>query len=85
MKARIVNDRGLHGRPASTFAQLARTFGAEITVSGVNGKSMADLLTLGAAEGDEVEILSDDAGAVSVLADLVRRGFGEPIIGEGLS
>ena len=78
----IINERGMHGRPAQIFSELARGYAAEVEVSSkgriANGKVMADLLTLGAACGDTLAIESNDAAAVAALVALVGRRFGEP-------
>ena len=51
----IAGSAGLHARPATFFVDVANQFEAEIFVSAngklANGKAMASLLKLGAAEG----------------------------------
>ncbi len=80
----IQNRLGFHARPATAFAQLAMKFKADIIVRGpedeVDGKSIMQLLMLGATQGTTLEISADgeDADdAIAELEDLVKSGFGE--------
>jgi phosphotransferase system HPr (HPr) family protein len=78
----IVNDHGLHARPAEMFAKSALQFEARIDVRRgnelVDAKSILNLLTLGATQGTELVIEAngiDAEQAVDVLARLVESGF----------
>ncbi|ODU01097.1 MAG: hypothetical protein ABS79_02275 [Planctomycetes bacterium SCN 63-9] len=78
----IANALGLHLRPAGAFARLAQTYQSEVWVAHqqlrVNGKSVLDLMTLGAAPGMilEIEVQGPDAAeALAALANLVASGF----------
>jgi phosphotransferase system HPr (HPr) family protein len=78
----IVNPQGLHARPADLFVKLANRFSAAIRVrkdnESVDGKSILSILTLGAEQGTQLEILAtgDDApAAVAALTELVEQGF----------
>jgi phosphocarrier protein HPr len=78
----IQNEQGLHARPAEMFARTALKFESRITVirgdRRVDGKSIIDLLTMGATQGTEltVEAEGNDATeAVETLAKLVESGF----------
>ncbi len=80
----IVNELGLHARPAAAFVKIAGAFKAEISVSRddmvVNGKSIMGVMTLAAEPGSELLIRAegDDAqAAVAALAELVAKGFHE--------
>ncbi len=69
---------GLHARPAAIIAEAADGFDAEVTlcVSGgdpVDASSSLMIMTLGAAQGDEVEVASDDQAAVDAIAALVAQ------------
>ena len=84
--ATIVNESGLHARPASDFVQTASRFAADITIRRVdeeeaaNAKSIIFLLSLGIGRGTEVEIEAngpDEQEAVDTLAVLIAAGFGE--------
>jgi phosphocarrier protein FPr len=84
VSAEIVGHAGFHARPATAFATLAKSFGAEILVGHggklANGKSMAALLTLGAERGAVLEIGArgaDGAEAVRALAEAVAGGLGD--------
>ena len=84
----VCNPQGLHARPADMFVRLASRFQSKIEVlSGqrrVDGKSILDILTLGAAEGTVLSIEAngeDSEPAVEALARLFETGFSEN--GEG--
>ena len=83
-QATIVNQEGLHARPAARIVRLASNFTAEIELSkdgvDVNGKSIMGVMMLAAECGSEITIRAkgpDAAQAVQALADLVASGFGE--------
>ncbi|MEX2027445.1 MAG: HPr family phosphocarrier protein [Pirellulaceae bacterium] len=80
----VVNPQGFHARPAHLFMKLAGEFQAEVRIlkgnHAINGKSILDLLTLGAGNGTKLtlEAIGNDAqAAVDALAQLVQSGFGE--------
>lgn len=80
----IVNELGLHARPAAAFVKVAGRFRAEVTVGRddmvVNGKSIMGVMTLAAEPGSELTIRAegDDAqAAADALATLVAAGFHE--------
>lgn len=80
----VCNQRGLHARAAAKFVKLAMGFVCEITVMKgevcVSGRSIMGLMMLAAGRGTLLKICAagaDAAGAVSDLADLVKRGFDE--------
>lgn len=84
IKARLVNVKGLHARPCHALVSAALEFKSKIRVrSGgqdVDGKSILELMTLGAACGVELEFLAegeDAEAAVAALATLVQSGFDE--------
>ena len=81
----IVNEQGLHLRPAKLFVELASTFDCKLEVvkndTRIDGKSILSILTLGATQGTEVclEGSGDDSQqAVDALVDLVESGFPTP-------
>lgn len=85
-KVTIVNKRGLHARASAKFvgAVAALPEGAQVRVAkGANeagGGSILGLMMLGAAKGDEVEVIVAGENSESVLAELValvEDGFGE--------
>lgn len=82
----IVNETGLHARPASDFIKAANGYESDITIKkvdgamGINAKSIVLLLTLGLAQGTAVEISAegpDEQAAVDGLITLIDSGFGE--------
>ncbi|WP_146359512.1 dihydroxyacetone kinase phosphoryl donor subunit DhaM [Arthrobacter yangruifuii] len=76
----LVNPMGLHARPAAAVAQLLADLDAEITINGVDGKSVMMLMTLGLRPGETLSATAtgpDAARAVELLGEQVRNGFGE--------
>ncbi len=82
----IVNKRGLHARASAKFvgavAGLPDAVAVTVAKDGVEaaGGSILGLMMLGAAKGDEVElIVSGDDGdaAFGELLALIESGFGE--------
>jgi phosphocarrier protein HPr len=78
----VQNEQGFHARPAEMFARMALKFDAEVTVvrdgRRLDGKSIIDLLTMGATQGTELTIEATGnqaAEAVEALAELVESGF----------
>lgn len=84
-RIKIINANGLHARPATRFAEMANKFNSDILVrtenkEEVNGKSIIDLLTLGAKKGTELFITAngeDREEALDVLEGLVNDRFNE--------
>ena len=83
-QATIVNQEGLHARPAARIVRLASTFAAEIELAKdgleVNGKSIMGVMMLAAECGSSITVRakgSDAEQAVQALADLIESGFGE--------
>lgn len=82
----IVNKRGLHARASAKFvgAVSALPQGAIVKVAKdgheAAGGSILGLMMLGAARGDEVELIVDGEESEAALAELValvEDGFGE--------
>lgn len=80
----IRNRLGLHARPATAFAQLAMGYESSITVRSdadtIDGKSVMQILMLGATRGSDLEIEAVGADADDAIRDLkklVEEGFGE--------
>jgi phosphoenolpyruvate---glycerone phosphotransferase subunit DhaM len=77
----LVNQAGMHARPAAKIAGGISGMDAEVTVNGVDGASMTGLMTLAAGKGSvlHVEAWGADAErAVNYVRGLVQAGFGEP-------
>lgn len=82
----IKNKTGLHARPASEFIAMASKFQSRLTIKKLsededaNAKSIVMLLSLGLAQGEEVEIVAkgeDEVEAVDKLIALIDSKFGE--------
>jgi phosphocarrier protein len=85
-EATIVNQEGLHARPAARIVRLANGFAAEIQLAKdgleVNGKSIMGVMMLAAECGSSIIIRAngpDAEQAVQALAELVASGFGETV------
>ena len=79
----IVNEFGLHARPAAAFVKLASRFESEIHLekdgNSVNGKSIMGVMTLAAEHQSKLMIRAEGAdaeAAVAALEELVADGFG---------
>ncbi len=79
----ILNKYGFHVRPSTQFMQKAREFKSDITVEvnslRADGKSIMQLMALGAMQGAVVKISAkgvDAEEAVAVLCALVQDRFG---------
>lgn len=84
-EATIVNEVGLHARPAAQFVQRAAKFTSEVHIrkldteaKWVNAKSILSVLTLGVGKGQQVEIQvsgDDEAEAAESLRQLIESDF----------
>ncbi len=84
LRLKITNGSGLHLRAASRLVQLVKQFESEVRVCcdgrAANGKSILDLITLGAQCGArlEIEVSGPDAEeATGALCALIEEGFHE--------
>ncbi|MGO1544145.1 MAG: HPr family phosphocarrier protein [Gulosibacter sp.] len=76
----LVNETGLHARPAAEFVKTASSFDAEIKVNSVDAKSLLGIMAMGAKKGTELELVASGAQAteaVDALVALVESGFAE--------
>lgn len=76
----LVNDSGLHARPAADFVRLASTFDAVVRINGVDARSLLGIMALGLNKGAEVRLEATGPDAVTAIASLtalVDSGFGE--------
>ena len=83
-KLEILNQRGLHARPAAKFVKIASTFEAKIDVgyggTEVCGTSIMGLMMLTASKGTVISIRAagkDAEEALEALAALVLSRFDE--------
>ena len=80
----VINQVGLHARPATFFIQLANGFKSTIWIEKderrVNAKSLLGVLSLGIMGGAEIRIIAegpDEDQAVDELVKLVDSAFAE--------
>jgi phosphocarrier protein HPr len=80
----VVNEAGIHARPAAEIVKVAAKFRSEILVIRddleVNAKSIMGVMMLAAECGSTIVIKAegdDAAAAVDAIADLVASRFGE--------
>ncbi|WP_245587858.1 HPr family phosphocarrier protein [Desulfovibrio inopinatus] len=78
----VINDQGLHARPAARLAQEAQKFKSMITLcqadTEVDAKSILDILTLAAGQGSNLELRAegDDASeALDHLSEMFKNRF----------
>lgn len=68
---KILNETGLHARPAALFVQLCNKFKSEVTVrknqSAINAKSIIGILALGVAYGDEIQVEIEGPDAIDAM------------------
>lgn len=80
----IVNDLGLHARAAAKIAKAAQQAAGRVWLQAgseqIDAKQIIDILTLAAAEGDQVEIIVEADADKETLKNIVALfvgGFGE--------
>ena len=80
----IVNDVGLHARPATFFIQKANSYKASLWIEKedrrVNAKSLLGVLSMGIVKGTKVTIIADgvdEAEAVAGLETLIVSGLND--------
>jgi len=81
---KIINNAGLHTRPAATIVKLAAKYKSDFYISkdglNINGKSIIGVMTLAAEKGSEL-ILSfdgdDENEAAEEIINYFSRGFDE--------
>lgn len=76
----LINPMGLHARPAASLAGELGAMDVEIEINGVDGQSVMMLMTLGAAQGTELNVSAtgpDAQRAVDLVRSQVEAGFGE--------
>ena len=80
----IVNNLGMHARPAATLVQTVLGFDSDVTIQKngreVNAKSIMGLLTLAAEQGSRVTVTCkgpDAEEAMEAVRTLFETGFGE--------
>ena len=83
-KLTVINETGLHARPAGMFVKKAAEFKSTVEVIAkgktVNAKSIMGIMSLGLGQGDELTVVAngeDQEAAVNALVELIEGGFGE--------
>ena len=81
---KVLNQVGLHARPATFFIQKSNEFKSSIWVEKderrVNAKSLLGVLSLGIAGDTEITILADgvdEEEALNALVKLIESGFAD--------
>ena len=80
----IINNAGLHTRPAATIVKIASKFQSEFFIFkdglNINGKSIIGVMTLAAAKGSELNLIfdgEDEKEMSEAIIDYFNRGFNE--------
>ena len=80
----ILNETGIHARPAAVFVSMATKFKSQIYVMNdekrANAKSILHIMSLGIDKGSIITISAegeDEEEAVDRLTELVESKFGE--------
>jgi phosphocarrier protein len=83
-RIKIINNAGLHTRPAATLVKMASKYEAEFYIikdgMNINGKSIIGVMTLAAAKGSTLILKfegKDEDEAAKEILDYFRRGFDE--------
>jgi phosphocarrier protein HPr len=81
----ITNPEGLHARPSGSVVAIALEYQSDLKIHcggrSVNGRSILELITLGATCGSELHLSAEGPDAeelVGALVKLVEAGFSEP-------
>lgn len=83
-EVKIINDAGLHTRPAATIVKLASRYKSEFFILkdglSINGKSIIGVMTLAAAKGSKLILKfdgEDEQQAMTEIKSYFERGFDE--------
>jgi len=84
VKIKIINNAGLHTRPAATIVKLASKYKCDFFLNKdglhINGKSIIGVMTLAAEKGSEILLIfdgEDEVQASKEIVDYFNRGFDE--------
>lgn len=85
IRLKVINEVGLHARPAAEFVRTAAQFKCKLTVrnttkdsAGVDAKSILSVLTLGVEKNHEIELSAegeDEMQAIQTLRELIESDF----------
>ncbi|MEN8192003.1 MAG: HPr family phosphocarrier protein [Bacteroidota bacterium] len=80
----IINNAGLHTRPAATIVKIAAKYQSEFYIlkdgMNINGKSIIGVMTLAAAKGSILKLTfegDDEQEMAEEILDYFNRGFDE--------
>ncbi len=83
-KITIINNAGLHTRPAATIVKIAAQFQSEFFINkddlNINGKSIIGVMTLAAAKGSELTLTfdgPDEEQMAEAILEYFKKGFDE--------
>lgn len=83
-KVKIINNAGLHTRPAATIVKLASKYKCDFFLNkdgmSINGKSIIGVMTLAAEKGSEILLTfdgPDENEAAEEIINYFNRGFDE--------
>jgi phosphocarrier protein len=72
----VINNKGLHARPAAIFVGLVEKFGVAVTLAKgdeiVNGRSIMGILMLGAVEGTVLKVTVEGKAAEEAMAEFEK-------------
>jgi len=72
----VLNEQGLHARPAALFVQIASKYESTVTVAKdgncVNGKSIMGILMLGAEKNSKVTLCVEGEEAEELMNELEK-------------
>ena len=79
---KILNEEGMHARPAGAFVKVANEFksSVEVKANGLtkNGKSIMGLMSMGLAKDTEITVVTkgeDEEAALNKLGYLIQNKF----------
>lgn len=79
---KILNEEGMHARPAGAFVKIANEFKSAVTITAKdvtkNGKSIMGIMSLGLQKDDEIKIIvtgEDEAQALAKFENLINNKF----------
>lgn len=83
-EVKIVNNAGLHTRPAATIVKIAAKYQCELMIHkdgmNINGKSIIGVMTLAAEKGSTLRLTFDgidEKDACNEIVSYFERGFDE--------
>lgn len=83
-EVKIINNAGLHTRPAATIVKIAAKFKSEFFIykdgMNINGKSIIGVMTLAAEKGSTLRLTfegKDEEEACNAIVEYFERGFDE--------